>query len=127
MARNLKVCTRYLYAHVTVVLPDRLYVRPSVRPTDRLFICETTLDERKLCVLTFCGLDLGTLLSCMGMCAQDMVRCVRYGTGLLAWCIYVSTINMELQFRCHFQDVKKMCCHLASLPAIIGSIGLIWS
>jgi len=83
-----------------------------------LFICKTTLNERKLCVLTlFCGLDVGTLVSCVGMCAQGTVRYVmarygaygtpRHGIGLLAWCIYVSTINMELQFRCHFQDVRK--------------------
>ena len=86
-------------------------------------------------VKLFCGLEVGTLVSCVDMCAQGTVRhgaygtvrhgTARYGTlqhgtawygtvrsarhgmGLLAWCSYVSTINMELQFRCHFQEVRK--------------------
>jgi hypothetical protein len=105
----------------------------SVRPTDRLFICE--MNERKLCtyvVLWSRSWNVGvlrgyvctgygtarhgtarhdtTLYGTLRHVLHGTIRCVRhgrarYGTACLVH--LVSTMNMELKFRCHFQEVRK--------------------
>ena len=100
------VCARHVCAQTTFVL----FVRPSDRPTDRplVYLLNNSVWTKIVCadvVVWFRSWNAGVL---RGVCVDGTAHC---GT---AWCSYLTTINMELQFCCHGQEVIKsaaICRH----------------